>query len=242
MPHLLYSLLCRNVLCVGRHGLARKRRKSPVVLAALLAPAAVFFAVAGRCPSIHRPGRAKPVIGDIAPCRLEIVAAAPNLPHSAAGVGCPGGQPAAASRYHIRSRFLPVGVARSRAYRSERSWRPAAISAAFPEIHEIGGVRPDPLPWHPLGLALDVMIPSPESAAGNRAGQRDRRVRAEERASIRHTGRDLARRLLHAQRSASEQARPLRPRPRHDDRRRIPQGWGNVPRRLKPGQRHLANG
>jgi hypothetical protein len=27
-------------------------------------------------------------------------------------------------------------------------------------------VRPDPLPWHPLGLALDVMIPDPESADG----------------------------------------------------------------------------
>ena len=41
-----------------------------------------------------------------------------------------------------------------------------SISAAFPEIHEIGGVRPDPLPWHPLGLALDMMIPDPGSADG----------------------------------------------------------------------------
>jgi hypothetical protein len=41
-----------------------------------------------------------------------------------------------------------------------------AISADFPQIHVIGGVRPDPLPWHPLGLALDVMIPDPESAQG----------------------------------------------------------------------------
>lgn len=41
-----------------------------------------------------------------------------------------------------------------------------AITATFPEIHEIGGVRPDPLPWHPLGLALDVMIPNPASPQG----------------------------------------------------------------------------
>src|SRR5262249_24355339 len=41
-----------------------------------------------------------------------------------------------------------------------------AISATFPEIHEIGSVRPDPLPWDPLGLALDVMIPNPQSAQG----------------------------------------------------------------------------
>ncbi len=40
------------------------------------------------------------------------------------------------------------------------------ISAIFPEIKSIGGVRPDSLPWHPRGLALDVMIPNPSSAAG----------------------------------------------------------------------------
>ena len=35
-----------------------------------------------------------------------------------------------------------------------------------PEIHQIGGVRPDALPWHPNGLALDVIIPNPGTAAG----------------------------------------------------------------------------
>ena len=35
-----------------------------------------------------------------------------------------------------------------------------------PQIHEIGGVRPDPLPWHPTGLALDVIIPNPGTAEG----------------------------------------------------------------------------
>ncbi len=34
-----------------------------------------------------------------------------------------------------------------------------AISAAFPEIQTIGGVREDALKWHPNGLALDIMIP-----------------------------------------------------------------------------------
>lgn len=41
-----------------------------------------------------------------------------------------------------------------------------SISAAFPEIHDIGGVRPDSLRWHPDGLALDVTIPNPETADG----------------------------------------------------------------------------
>lgn len=41
-----------------------------------------------------------------------------------------------------------------------------AVSAAFPEIHTMIGVRPDPKPWHPNGLALDIMIPNPGSSAG----------------------------------------------------------------------------
>ena len=47
-----------------------------------------------------------------------------------------------------------------------------AISEAFPEIKQIGGVRPDALKWHPQGLALDVMIPNAQSAAGRALGDR----------------------------------------------------------------------
>lgn len=47
-----------------------------------------------------------------------------------------------------------------------------AISAAFPEIQTIGGVRADSLKWHPQGLALDVMIPNPGSPEGKALGDR----------------------------------------------------------------------
>ena len=47
-----------------------------------------------------------------------------------------------------------------------------AVTAAFPEIHEMGGVRPDALRWHPEGLAVDVMIPNAGSAAGIALGDR----------------------------------------------------------------------
>ena len=47
-----------------------------------------------------------------------------------------------------------------------------AITEAFPEIREIGGVRPDALKWHPQGLALDVMIPNPLSPQGRALGDR----------------------------------------------------------------------
>ncbi|WP_082691787.1 hypothetical protein [Mycobacterium sp. IS-1556] len=47
-----------------------------------------------------------------------------------------------------------------------------AISAAFPEITEIGGYRQDALKWHPSGLAIDVMIPQWDTPAGKALGDR----------------------------------------------------------------------
>lgn len=130
----------------------------------MLAPAAIFFAAAGDVRPLPVHEEAKPVIGDAVPWRLELVAAAPNTSHKAAG--SPDGELVAASRYHTRSRFLPAGVAPERGLQVRTILAARAISATFPQIHEIGGVRPDPLPWHPLGLALDVMIPDPGSAEG----------------------------------------------------------------------------
>ena len=154
------------MLYVGRHELARKRRKRPVVLAAVLAPAAIFFAAAGDVRPLATRDAAKPAIADIAPCCLEIVAARRNISHGAVGMGFTDGPMAAASRYHTRSRFLPVGVAPERGLQVRTILTARSISVMFPEIHQIGGVRPDPLPWHPLGLALDVMIPDPGSPQG----------------------------------------------------------------------------
>jgi hypothetical protein len=154
------------VLSVGRHQLARTRRKRRIGLAAALGPAIIAFATAGTVHSVAARDAAKPVINDIAPCCLEIVAASPNSAHSAVGMGLGDRGMPAASRYHTRSRFLPVGVASEQGLQVRTILTARSISAAFPEIHQIGGVRPDPLPWHPLGLALDVMIPDPESAHG----------------------------------------------------------------------------
>ena len=47
-----------------------------------------------------------------------------------------------------------------------------AISAAFPEITDIGGFRQDSLKWHPSGLAIDVMIPQWDTPAGKALGDR----------------------------------------------------------------------
>ena len=47
-----------------------------------------------------------------------------------------------------------------------------AVSAAFPEIRNIGGVRPDALKWHPNGMAIDVMIPNYQTPEGKELGDR----------------------------------------------------------------------
>lgn len=47
-----------------------------------------------------------------------------------------------------------------------------AISAAFPEITDIGGYRADSMKWHPSGLALDVMIPQWDTPGGKALGDR----------------------------------------------------------------------
>ncbi|MDT5358630.1 MAG: hypothetical protein QOC69_392 [Mycobacterium sp.] len=73
-----------------------------------------------------------------------------------------------ASRWRVVPipQLLPTGMAPERGLQVRTILASRAISAAFPEIHEIGGVRPDALRWHPDGLALDVIIPNPSSAQG----------------------------------------------------------------------------
>jgi hypothetical protein len=159
------------VRVVGRHQSPRTRRKSATVLAALAAPAVVFLAAGADAYPGAAPEVAAPVAADVAPGCFEVVAAmpAPGVPGDGAGRSA---EFAAASRWHRQSRFLPVGVASERGLQVRTILVARAISATFPEIHEIGGVRPDPLPWHPNGLAIDVMIPNAGTAQGIALGNR----------------------------------------------------------------------
>jgi hypothetical protein len=65
---------------------------------------------------------------------------------------------------------LPSGVAPEEGLQVRTIWAARAISVMFPEIKTIGGYRQDPLPWHPNGLALDVMIPNHNSEEGIELG------------------------------------------------------------------------
>lgn len=143
-----------------------------------LVPAAVLAATAGDVQPQAATRLAEPVIqnvvtvADSAPYALEIVAApaafssAPTVVQPA--VNFAAAQSGTASRWRVDTRplLLPVGLAPERGLQVRTILASRAISATFPEIHSIGGVRPDALRWHPDGLALDVMIPNAGSASG----------------------------------------------------------------------------
>lgn len=83
----------------------------------------------------------------------------------------PAGQPIAAmpAPPEVRTdipEILPVGVAREAGLQANTIVAARAISARFPQIASIDGVRPDSKPWHPRGLAIDIMIPNHNSPEG----------------------------------------------------------------------------
>jgi hypothetical protein len=142
-------------------------------MAAVVAPAALFFAGGGSGDAAASRDHADSV-AEVAPCCVQIAASAPapsSWAFSSVSVDPGETAPASrASRWRVVNlnapKLLPVGVAPERGLQVKTILAARSISAAFPEIKNIGGVRPDALPWHPRGLAIDVMIPNPSSAAG----------------------------------------------------------------------------
>lgn len=138
----------------------------------MLGPAAVFFAVGAEVQPQKEAVKSAPV-DEVVPWNVQIVAAAPvastafiigQAPSNAESAGP--NNIIAASRYRTVDRNLPVGLAPERGLQVKTILTSRAITAAFPEIRSIGGVRPDALRWHPNGLALDVMIPNAGTAEG----------------------------------------------------------------------------
>lgn len=146
---------------VGGHRVSRRRHRPSVLLALLVAPAAVFFAAGA---DVH-PDSAK--VKPEAACCLELVSATPIADDVSAIAFAASRMPVASRwRVDVQSRFLPVGKAPEKGLQVKTILVERSISLAFPEIQNMGGVRPDGLRWHPEGLAVDVMIPDPGSAEG----------------------------------------------------------------------------
>lgn len=68
------------------------------------------------------------------------------------------------------SRTLGPGVGSEAGLQVKTVLAERSVSALFPAVHTIIGVRPDAKPWHPAGRAIDVMIPNPGSADGVEMG------------------------------------------------------------------------
>lgn len=146
----------------------KRRRAVPVITAAVAIPVAVVIAAAAS---------ARPAGPEPAGWQPEIVVAAPNGPGFARYVVSPSVEQSGSGVSRLvasrsAARTLPPGVGIERGLQVRTILVERAISARFPEITRIGGVRQDSLRWHPEGLAIDVMIPDYTSAAGKDLGNR----------------------------------------------------------------------
>ncbi len=75
--------------------------------------------------------------------------------------------PVAAQQFQLA---LSAGVASEDRLQVKTIWAARTISVLFPQITTIYGWREDPLPWHPKGLAIDVMIPNHDTPEGIELG------------------------------------------------------------------------
>ncbi len=158
------------VRCVGRHSLATKRRRWPAPLGALVVTTAAFL-TAGAGTAHQHTGTAPLSGAELIASQSDMSAAPPSARYK---ISAPPEEFMISTLVADRSyrRQLPVGVAPERGLQVETILVARAVSVAFPEIRNIGGVRPDSLKWHPSGMAIDVMIPNYQSPEGKLLGDR----------------------------------------------------------------------
>lgn len=150
-----------KVLIVGRNVLANGRGRWLAIAVSLVVSAAMLHAQgaeptrsADKPPETPASQSAAPVEapGKATPTQAELLAA--SAPVDA----------------RVFDLALPAGVTPESGLQVRTIWAARAISMMFPEITTIGGFRQDPLPWHPNGLAIDVMIPNHGSEEGIELG------------------------------------------------------------------------
>ena len=156
-----------------KSGSSGSRMKLSVLAAAVVLPAAVVLAsAAGANPGGEA---AAPVADEALMCCLEMPAApqselVPGAVPAANMEAVPDAlpEPVVIQAAHVDQvpRSLPLGVASERGMQVKTILVGRSVSAAFPQIRTMIGVRPDAKPWHPSGLAVDIMIPNAGSAEG----------------------------------------------------------------------------
>jgi hypothetical protein len=161
-----------KVLVMKRSVLAVGRSRWLAIAASLVVSAAMIYAQGTKSGCCVMPPTATPTV-TAAPPPTDPGAA----PAAGAHVASPeeaqalaalaGGAPTGAQNFQFP---LPKGVAPEDHLQVKTIWAARVISVLFPQITTIYGYRQDPLPWHPNGLAIDVMIPNHGSPEGIELG------------------------------------------------------------------------
>ena len=193
-PEYKYSLSVRYGAVMLRHRSAQLRMNSSAIAAMVLAFGSLSIAT-GASANPTSPDEAVTQVADsVKPCCAEVLPdALPDLAPDAlpealpepapealpepAPEALPEPAPEAAADLHTDDVVMAVHVGSSRHLLaagplSERGMQvktilvERAVHEMFPQINSMIGVRPDSKPWHPNGLAVDIMIPNAGSASG----------------------------------------------------------------------------
>ncbi|SPM36882.1 glycoside hydrolase [Mycobacterium rhizamassiliense] len=154
---------------MARDVLAKARGRWLAIPASLVVSAAMIYAQSTEPhpgpvepPAAAQAGPAIPPFVPPAPPHIASPAEIESLTANAPNLAPSAGQP-----FQIA---LPRGVANEDRLQIKTIWAARAVSLLFPQIKTIYGYRQDPLPWHPNGLAIDVMIPDHGSPEGIELG------------------------------------------------------------------------
>ncbi|WP_369804989.1 glycoside hydrolase [Mycobacterium sp. IS-836] len=160
------------MLLVSTNVLANGRGRWLAIVASLVVAAAMIYAQDTKPRSYVQPPAATPTATPSATPK-DPVAAPPGAPHIASQAEAEQLAALAATAPTTAQQFqfpLSPGVASEDRLQVKTIWAARVISVLFPEIKTIYGYRQDPLPWHPNGLAIDVMIPNPHTPEGIELG------------------------------------------------------------------------
>jgi hypothetical protein len=153
-------------------GVARTRGRWSAIVASLIASAAMIYAQQTKPPCCAQPPvaiqEAPPTNTPAPPFSTSISTAHTASPEEAQSLAALApNAPLAAQQFQVP---LPPGLASEDRLQVKTIWAERVISVLFPQITTIYGYRQDPLPWHPNGLAIDVMIPNHGSPEGIELG------------------------------------------------------------------------
>ena len=157
-----------KVLFVSRNVLAGGRGRWLAIAASLVVSAAMFYAQSTERHA-HDTERASGVETPAVtpPGPASVPAGAPHIASPAEVESLAANAPVGGQQFQVA---LPPGVASEDRLQVKTIWAARAISVLFPQITTIYGYRQDPLKWHPNGLAIDVMIPKPDTPEGIELG------------------------------------------------------------------------